>query len=411
MPGVKAGFRQGMVIRSCFSGFELPEAHSIHRLHAVIRNIIFDWSGTLVDDLPAVWEATNEVLRQVGKPPMALDHFRSEFSLPFMNFYRVHTPGVPRARLEKWFHAAIEKAHDAVLVLPHAVAFLETCRKQGIRLFLLSSIHPRHYRRQSKAGGLNAYFEKAYVGVSDKTKKIRDLILRNRLQPDETLFVGDMEHDIAAARHGKIHSCAVLTGYNTLDQLRRERPELVVQHLGELQKRLVQNHWEWRAACQTCQIEPQPLSTVGGLIYDHQGRVLMIRTHKWSNLWGIPGGKIKWGESSLDALKRELLEETGLLISRIRLVLVQDCIRSPEFYHDAHFILLNYTCLSRSPKPKVVLNDEGYEFRWVEPLEAMELPLNTPTRILLEAVLSEGMRVVPDKVSGRSPRKIAPKHR
>ena len=32
----------------------------------VIRNIIFDWSGTLVDDLPAVWRATNHVLRQAG---------------------------------------------------------------------------------------------------------------------------------------------------------------------------------------------------------------------------------------------------------------------------------------------------------------------------------------------------------
>ena len=28
----------------------------------MIRNIIFDWSGTLVDDLPAVWKATNYVL-------------------------------------------------------------------------------------------------------------------------------------------------------------------------------------------------------------------------------------------------------------------------------------------------------------------------------------------------------------
>ena len=31
----------------------------------MIRNIIFDWSGTLVDDLPAVWKATNYVLTRM----------------------------------------------------------------------------------------------------------------------------------------------------------------------------------------------------------------------------------------------------------------------------------------------------------------------------------------------------------
>jgi len=48
----------------------------------------------------------------------------------------------------------------------------------------------------------------------------------------------------------------------------------------------------------------------------------MVRTHKWSNLWGIPGGKIKWGEDSITALRREILEETGLAITDIQFVLV-----------------------------------------------------------------------------------------
>ena len=75
-----------------------------------------------------------------------------------------------------------------------------------------------------------------------------------------------------------------------------------------------------------------PLSTVGGLIFNHLGEVLLIRTHKWSNLWGIPGGKIKWSETSEAALRREIMEETALKITDIRFVLVQDCILSKEFY-------------------------------------------------------------------------------
>jgi len=47
----------------------------------VIRNIIFDWSGTRVDDLPAVWQATNYVLTQSQRPAMSLEQFRAEGDL------------------------------------------------------------------------------------------------------------------------------------------------------------------------------------------------------------------------------------------------------------------------------------------------------------------------------------------
>ena len=111
----------------------------------------------------------------------------------------------------------------------------------------------------------------------------------------------------------------------------------------------------------------------------------MIRTHKWSNLWGIPGGKIKWGESSVDALRREILEETALDISEIEFVLAQDCIHSKEFYRDAHFILLNYVCRCEGGL-RVQLNEEAREFRWVTVQQALDMEINQPTRTLLLAV-------------------------
>ena len=52
----------------------------------MIRNIIFDWSGTLVDDLPGVWQATNHVFKRAGISQITLEKFRAEFTLPFKNF-------------------------------------------------------------------------------------------------------------------------------------------------------------------------------------------------------------------------------------------------------------------------------------------------------------------------------------
>jgi phosphoglycolate phosphatase len=132
-------------------------------------------------------------------------------------------------------------------------------------------------------------------------------------------------------------------------------------------------------------VEP-PLATVGALIFNSKKEVLMIRTHKWSGLWGIPGGKIKRGEKSETALRRELKEETGLNITDIKFVLVQDCISSKEFYREAHFVLLNYTCKCAAKNPRVVLNEEAREFQWLKLAAAKKLKLNKPTKILLAAV-------------------------
>jgi ADP-ribose pyrophosphatase YjhB (NUDIX family) len=139
---------------------------------------------------------------------------------------------------------------------------------------------------------------------------------------------------------------------------------------------------------------------VGGLIFDAAGKVLLVRTHKWSNLWGIPGGKMRYGETCEAALHRELKEETNLTVKGIAFVLVQDCIHSKEFYRDAHFVLLNYTCRVAG-RTSVRLNDEAREFRWLTLREALALSVNQPTRVLLEAVATKRNKLPPARASRR----------
>jgi phosphoglycolate phosphatase-like HAD superfamily hydrolase/ADP-ribose pyrophosphatase YjhB (NUDIX family) len=358
----------------------------------VIRNIIFDWSGTLVDDLPLVWTATNFVFRQAGVPELTLDQFRAEFCLPFKKFYDRYVPHVSMTQLEAWFHSRFQVEQGTVKALPHARDFLEFCRARGLRLFLLSTVHRDYFDAQTRLNGFHLCFERIYTGVWNKQEKIHELLAENRLAPGETLFVGDMQHDIETARHGGIYSCGVLTGYNRASQLREAGPTWIVEHLGELRERLEQQGMELGPAAED---EPRarerrPIATVGALVFDHEDRVLMVKTHKWSGLWGIPGGKIEYAETALEALRREIKEETALDITDARLVFVQDCIHSTEFYRDEHFILLNYTCRRVGDTP-VRLNDEAVVFRWVPFPEALQLELNSPTRRLLERLQQEGV--------------------
>jgi ADP-ribose pyrophosphatase YjhB (NUDIX family) len=124
-----------------------------------------------------------------------------------------------------------------------------------------------------------------------------------------------------------------------------------------------------------------PLVTVGALIEGPSGRLLFIRTHKWGDRWGVPGGKVDWGESLLEAVHREVREETGLEVEDVRWAPVQEAVLHPEFHRPAHFVLVNV--LARSRGERVTLNDEAQAFTWCTADEAERLELNEPTRRLV----------------------------
>lgn len=70
--------------------------------------------------------------------------------------------------------------------------------------------------------------------------------------------------------------------------------------------------------------QPRFAVTAGAVIVDESGRVLLLgHTMRKGSGWGIPGGFIHAGEQPVEAIRRELREETGLEIEEVELVLVR----------------------------------------------------------------------------------------
>ncbi|WP_026098593.1 NUDIX domain-containing protein [Kamptonema formosum] len=130
-----------------------------------------------------------------------------------------------------------------------------------------------------------------------------------------------------------------------------------------------------------------PVVTVGALVTGSDSRVLIAKTTKWTGLWGVPGGKVEWGESLEAALVREFREEVGLELTEIRFALLQEAVIDPQFYKEAHFVLVNYYAAASSEK--VTPNEEIVEWEWVFPQDALRYPLNTYTRVLIETYLEQ----------------------
>ncbi len=219
----------------------------------MFKNLIFDWSGTLGDDMALTIEATNYVLAQYGLAPLDKKQFRAEFQLPYPDYYAWKTPGARLEDLENFYRFAFDHSDTPVTCIPHAFEFLEWCRARGIRCFALTSMDSKAFDEQSSALGIKPFFEGIHSGIHNKEHYIPNVMKQHGLMPEETAFIGDMQHDIRAAHCAGITGIGVLTGYNNAEQLAESEPELTVPHLGVLKNLLEKG---------MCQASPRPADRI-----------------------------------------------------------------------------------------------------------------------------------------------------
>lgn len=200
--------------------------------------IILDWSGTLVDDLDAVLEGTNEAFRQCEVPEMSRDQFRREFDLPVQSFYDRWTPHIPFERIDRHFHTGFHRAYDRIQPLAPSEAFLEHARDCGVRLMVLTTLSVEHARRQLDLFAWERFFEEIHAGVHDKIPHLRALVETHGFDRDRTVYVGDLPHDIEAGKAAGIRTCGVLSGYSDRGRLESAGPDLLCDSVGDLQRKI-----------------------------------------------------------------------------------------------------------------------------------------------------------------------------
>lgn len=131
------------------------------------------------------------------------------------------------------------------------------------------------------------------------------------------------------------------------------------------------------------QLFPEP--TVGALIFNSEGKLFLMRSHKWHDAYVIPGGHIELGETAEDALRREIKEETALDIYDIRFICLQEFIYDSAFWKKRHFIFLDYAC--KTDSDEVTLNSEGHDHIWAGLDELDRLNIDSYTRNALAKYL------------------------
>lgn len=170
-----------------------------------MKHIVWDWNGTLLDDLGLVVAATNASLSTAGGGPVTVDEHRRDFRRPIPAYYGAvlgrDVTAVEFAALDAAFHLAY---NAGLAECQLAVGVIETLAGWGGSQSLLSMWFHAELVPTIDRYGLTSYFRRvdglrASVGGGTKAPHLALHLDALGLRGDDVVLIGDSLDDAAAA--------------------------------------------------------------------------------------------------------------------------------------------------------------------------------------------------------------------
>ena len=190
-------------------------------------SVIWDFNGTLVDDLDLVVKTVNVQLAKRDLPALTAAEYRDVFGFPVEDYYRrlgVDFRQETMAELSADFFADYGPALKGCSLHPGVQRALLTFRQQGVRQFVLSAMEEGMLHDMIRHLGVHGFFEAVYgLGHQEADSKIsraRELLADHSINPHTTLLIGDTLHDAEVARAVCVTPVLVSQGHQSVAQLK-----------------------------------------------------------------------------------------------------------------------------------------------------------------------------------------------
>jgi phosphoglycolate phosphatase len=203
--------------------------------------ILFDLDGTLADTGADLADAVNFTRARFDLPPLAAAQIHAHVGLGVEHLLR-HTLPIKNA---EHFRHVLEvflkryEAHllDKTVLYPGAQDILEYF--SGKRRVVATNKVQRLAEAVVRGLGIGESFDLILGGDSAAAKKPHPALLTMALErfqttPSSAVMVGDGEADIEAGKRAGVITCAVRYGLGDKDRLSAAKPDLMIDHLGEL---------------------------------------------------------------------------------------------------------------------------------------------------------------------------------
>lgn len=187
---------------------------------------MWDWNGTLLDDMWLCVDVINELLVKHGKPVLTYPEYQQHFDFPVRDYYERIGFDFNKAPFEvvgteyinnyyrRWHECSLHK--DVKYVLG-------AVQKAGLTQSILSAADVKMLHAGVELFGLQGYFNELtglnHHYADGKVGIAREYMQRHSLQPQQFLYIGDTTHDCQVAREIGVDVVLFTNGHHTPERL------------------------------------------------------------------------------------------------------------------------------------------------------------------------------------------------
>ena len=204
------------------------------------KTIIWDWNGTLLDDLELSLGATNSLLEDRNLPKLSVDKYKDIFKFPVIDYYKEagfdfnkEPFEIPARQYMDIYHAS----EHTTRLFPDVINTLTYLKENSYRQIVLSAMEDRNLKKMIRNAGIAEFFDGVY-GIKDdfareKVTLGKQLIKNLNLNPEECIMIGDTLHDAEVAEQCGF-DCILYSGGHVSKQRLKTKGVPIIERLSDI---------------------------------------------------------------------------------------------------------------------------------------------------------------------------------
>ena len=200
--------------------------------------MIWDFNGTLLDDVQLCYEILEQLLKENHLPPASMEKYRNQFYFPVKDYYRDMGFDVSNYdALSKRFMELYQKDCLHCSLYPKIEEVLAKIKEQKILQVCLSASQVDHLKMQLEYFKIDTYFDFILgldnIYAKSKIKIAQNWLKENHLENQKMLCIGDSTHDFEVAKALNADCVLMSYGHFTKNRLAATHAK-VFDHMDEL---------------------------------------------------------------------------------------------------------------------------------------------------------------------------------
>jgi len=157
-----------------------------------------------------------------------------------MIFYNKYLPNITEAEEgEAYKEGILSPDCPKAKAFPGICELIKKVKMKGYFLGVITTDIPETIFPEIKNYGLENIFDEVITKSNDKIVSLKNMLEKCKLNPAETCFIGDSNHEIIAGRATGVKTIATTWGFNTEEYLKSRNPDYLAHNIEELEKILL----------------------------------------------------------------------------------------------------------------------------------------------------------------------------